>query len=142
MVLARTVQGKVQGRIEDGTAVFRSIPFARPPVGPLRFAAPGPPEPWDGTRQALSFGPPPPQAGLPRSSDDWLTVNVWSPDPGGSGLPVMVFVYGGSHLRGTASNPPWPRACRRAVGCWRSAPAWEWGRPGWSAACSRGRTRR
>jgi para-nitrobenzyl esterase len=63
MVLARTVQGKVQGRTEDGTAVFRGIPFARPPVGSLRFAAPRPPEPWDGTRQALSFGPPPPAGG-------------------------------------------------------------------------------
>ncbi|MFB4263232.1 carboxylesterase/lipase family protein [Nonomuraea sp. GTA35] len=116
MVLARTVQGKVQGRIEDGIAVFRGIPFARPPVGPLRFAAPRPPEPWDGTRQALSFGPPPPQAGLPRSSDDWLTVNVWSPDPGGSGLPVMVFVYGGSYLRGTASNPMYDGAGLAAQG--------------------------
>ena len=71
-------------------AVFRGIPFAEPPVGELRFAAPRPVRRWDGVREAVSFGPPPPQAaafgmdsagaGTP-SDDDWLTVNVWSPEP-------------------------------------------------------------
>ena len=58
---ARTTAGAVRGRWEDGLAVFRGIPFARPPVGRLRFAAPHPPQPWAGTRDAFTFGPPPPQ---------------------------------------------------------------------------------
>ena len=44
-------------------AVFRGIPFAEPPVGALRFAAPRPVAAWDGVREALAFGPPPPQSG-------------------------------------------------------------------------------
>ena len=57
----RTTAGTVQGRHEDGLAVFRGIPFARPPVGALRFQAPQPAEPWAGTRDASEFGAPPPQ---------------------------------------------------------------------------------
>src|SRR3954468_14185234 len=80
---ARLTSGSVCGRIEYGVAVFRGMPFARPPVGELRLAAPEPVEPWDGVREAVAFGPPPPQSpvmGAPvaRDSDaDWLTVNVW-----------------------------------------------------------------
>ncbi|HWG12924.1 MAG TPA: carboxylesterase family protein, partial [Streptosporangiaceae bacterium] len=104
----RTTAGLVTGRDEDGLSVFRGIPFARPPVGPLRFQAPQPPEPWAGTRAADEFGAPPPQpkgravtappgAGDP---DNWLTVNVWSPGPGGARLPVMVWIYGGAYVAG------------------------------------------
>ena len=104
--VVRIAGGAVRGRLEDGVAVFRGIPFAQPPVGALRFAAPQPVPPWDGVREAGEFGPPPPQsrllsAPLPRpapgvDATDWLTVNVWSPSlgatvPGQSGgLPVMV----------------------------------------------------
>jgi len=49
----------VRGTVE-GVPVFRGVPFARPPLADLRFAPPGP---WDGARDALAFGPPPPQAG-------------------------------------------------------------------------------
>jgi len=92
VVEARTTTGRVRGTVED-VPVFRGIPFARPPVGDLRFAAPMPPRPWDGVRDALAFGPPPPQAGAfgmdaLAGGEDWLTLNVWSPDPGpGAGLP-------------------------------------------------------
>ena len=82
---ARTVAGTVRGRREGGLEVFRGIPFAQPPVGAARFAAPRPVDGWDGVREAFAFGPPPPQeqagpepeapAGLP-AGDDWLTVNV------------------------------------------------------------------
>ncbi len=60
-VVVRTRAGAVGGRREDGTAVFRGIPFAPPPVGHLRFRAPEPAERWDGVREADAFGPPPPQ---------------------------------------------------------------------------------
>ncbi|MEU7133556.1 carboxylesterase family protein [Streptomyces sp. NPDC046261] len=106
----RTVQGTVRGRTEKGLAVFRGIPYARPPVGELRFAAPQPPPSWDGTRDAVEFGPPPPQSGPFRTpggipGTDWLTLNVWSPDAGGSGLPVLVWITGGAYLAGAASDP-------------------------------------
>ena len=58
---ARTTAGAVRGRWEDGLAVFRGIPFARPPVGRLRFAAPRPPATLGGTGAAFTFGPPPPE---------------------------------------------------------------------------------
>src|ERR1700730_11245240 len=97
--VVRTAGGLVRGRARGGGAIFRGIPFAQPPVGDLRFAAPRPARPWDGTRDAKAFGPPPPQSAYavtpaPAAAhgtdpDDWLTVNVFTPDPGAAGLPVM-----------------------------------------------------
>ena len=111
--VVRTAAGQVRGRAEDGVAVFRGIPFAQPPVGDLRFAAPRPVRPWDGVREAACFGPPPPQSGFlltPMAApapgtdpDDWLTVNVFSPDLGAARLPVMVWIYGGAYRFGASS---------------------------------------
>ena len=111
--VVRTAGGLVRGRAKDGVAVFRGIPFAQPPVGDLRFAAPRPARPWDGVREAAAFGPPPPQSGFlltPMSPaapdadpDDWLTVNVFSPDLGAARLPVMVWIYGGAYRFGASS---------------------------------------
>ncbi|WP_055523897.1 carboxylesterase/lipase family protein [Streptomyces graminilatus] len=107
----RTAAGVVRGRLEGGTAVFRGIPFAQPPVGELRFAAPRPAGRWDGVREAFAFGPPPPQeelvpAGAPSAGDDWLTVNVWTPgaDPAAR-RPVLVWIYGGAYKLGSADDP-------------------------------------
>ncbi|MFI6494534.1 carboxylesterase/lipase family protein [Streptomyces sp. NPDC050564] len=110
----RATAGALRGSREAGVAVFRGIPFADPPVGPLRFAAPSPVRRWDGVRAAVSYGPPPPQGGhfgmdtLSQDAvgDDWLTVNVWSPEPGpGAGLPVMVWIQGGAYTIGTSGLP-------------------------------------
>ncbi|MFE5872980.1 carboxylesterase/lipase family protein [Streptomyces roseifaciens] len=109
----RTVAGVVRGTCEAGAAVFRGIPFAEPPVGPLRFAAPRPVRRWDGVRDAVSYGPPPPQGGhfgmdalAQDAGDDWLTVNVRSPEPGpGAGLPVMVWIHGGAYTIGMSGLP-------------------------------------
>ena len=107
----RLTSGSVRGRTEDGLAVFRGMPFARPPVGELRLAAPMPVEPWEGVREAVAFGPPPPQSsvmGAPAARDtdgDWLTVNVWSPDPGAARLPVMVWIHGGGYVYGWSGDP-------------------------------------
>ena len=124
----RIAGGAVRGRLEGGVAVFRGMPFALPPVGELRFAAPHPVPPWDGVRDAGEFGPPPPQSRLtpmllpPLASaadpSDWLTVNVWSPSLGATGsaegraastegraaLPVMVWIYGGAYRAGTSAQ--------------------------------------
>jgi para-nitrobenzyl esterase len=109
----RAAAGRVRGSREAGVAVFRGIPFAEPPVGVLRFAAPRPVQDWSGVREALSYGPPPPQAGhfgmdtlSQDAGDDWLTVNVWSPEPGpGAGLPVMVWIQGGGYGIGMSGLP-------------------------------------
>ncbi|MET8451035.1 carboxylesterase family protein [Streptomyces sp. NPDC005209] len=114
--VVRTATGAVRGRHEDSLAVFRGIPFAEPPVGEARFQAPRPARPWSGTREAYAFGPPPPQdlgvqgnavaaTGGP-ADDDWLTVNVWTPEADRSaGRPVMVWIYGGSYKMGHAGQP-------------------------------------
>ncbi|WP_219464967.1 carboxylesterase/lipase family protein [Nonomuraea rhizosphaerae] len=107
----RTTAGVLRGGRETGLAVFRGIPFAEPPVGALRFAAPQPARGWDGVRPALEFGPPPPQSGLLGASqdsagDDWLTLNVWTPSPDpAAGLPVMVWIPGGGYVGGNSSLP-------------------------------------
>ncbi|MCX4631927.1 carboxylesterase family protein [Streptomyces sp. NBC_01443] len=110
----RAAAGALRGSREAGVAVFRGIPYAEPPVGALRFAAPRPVEGWSGVREAVSYGPPPPQAGVfgmdalaqDAAGDDWLTLNVWSPEPGpGAGLPVMVWIHGGAYVIGMSGLP-------------------------------------
>src|SRR6266700_2650627 len=110
----RAAAGRLRGGREAGVAVFRGIPFAEPPVGALRFAAPRPVRGWSGVREALSYGPPPPQGGhfgmdalaQDAAGDDWLTVNVWSPEPDpGAGLPVMVWIQGGGYVIGMSGLP-------------------------------------
>lgn len=111
----------MRGRYEQGVATFKGIPFAAPPVGQWRFAAPVPPQPWDGVREASTFSPTPPQGdssqripGLDlrplfgegwRKGDDYLTLNIWTPDTAAQGLPVMVFIYGGAFVAGASSTP-------------------------------------
>ncbi|MEI5527204.1 carboxylesterase family protein [Streptomyces brasiliscabiei] len=114
-LVVRTAAGAVRGRAEDGLTVFRGIPFAEPPVGEARFAAPRPVSAWDGTREAYAFGPPPPQdLGIQGrtgtldapTGDDWLTVNVWTPDADPAARrPVMVWIYGGAYKLGHSGSP-------------------------------------
>ena len=111
-----TSAGTVRGRWEDGVAVYRGVPFAAPPVGPRRFAAPQPAEPWEGVRDASRFGPPPPQPGRATRGDDWLNLAVWTPDPGGSGLPVVVWISGGGYLRCDSADPYLTGAAVAAAG--------------------------
>ncbi|MGK8524904.1 carboxylesterase/lipase family protein [Nocardia asteroides] len=101
------------GRWEKSVAVFRGIPYAQPPFGALRFMAPVRARSWDGVRDASQFGPPVPQAGFAGSSEsgaderaaNCLTLNVWTPDPGCAGLPVMVWIHGGGYQEGSSANP-------------------------------------
>ncbi|MFF4366875.1 carboxylesterase/lipase family protein [Streptomyces sp. NPDC001594] len=115
---AGTGHGVVEGRWEaGGTAVFRGVPYAAPPTGPLRFAAPRPPDAWEGVRDAGAFGPTAPKVPYPPAfaallsdpeipGEDCLTVNVWTPDPApGARLPVMVWIHGGAHTRGSSAVP-------------------------------------
>jgi para-nitrobenzyl esterase len=110
-----TRNGAVRGATEGGVHAFRGVPYAAPPVGPLRFAAPVPAPAWDGERDATAYGPTP--AKLPPTppfdqilsdpivpGDDVLNLNVWTPraDPD-AGLPVLVWIHGGAFRGGTGA---------------------------------------
>ena len=108
----RIAQGELAGTSRDGVAAFRSIPYAAPPVGALRWKAPAAPAAWHGVRAADAYGPVCPQppvdwAGhdLDRTSEDCLTLNVWTPDTAQSAqLPVMVWFHGGGYTNGAGSQ--------------------------------------
>ncbi len=111
--------GAVSGVTEDGVDVFKGVPYAQPPVGPLRWRAALAPRPWAGTRDATRFGPaclqktkltPAEQdaegAAPKEVSEDCLTLNVWTPAAKTDHpLPVMVWLHGGGHVAGTGALP-------------------------------------
>jgi para-nitrobenzyl esterase len=101
--------GRIEGAEQGGVLVFRGIPYAAPPVGPLRFRAPEPPRPWHGVRDGRTPGPTAPQIlGLmrevPAQSEDCLQLNVWTPALSGR-RPVLVFLHGGAFTTGTSAHP-------------------------------------
>ena len=102
----RTTLGTVVGT-EGAVRSWKGIPFARPPVGELRWKPPQPAIPWKGARDARRFGNDCMQSPWILSSgqsvsEDCLTLNVWAPRrSGGRRLPVLVFIYGGAYLGGT-----------------------------------------
>jgi para-nitrobenzyl esterase len=99
----RTPAGALRGEHLDGVRVFRGIPFAQPPVGPLRFRAPVKVEPWKGERDATQFGTSPMQYGETRipHSEDCLYLNIWAPEGKGP-FPVYVWIHGGGFIGGHA----------------------------------------
>src|SRR5690242_3481977 len=113
-VLAETRRGRVRGLAEGGLAVFRGIPYARPPIGPRRFGPPEPAESWTGTHDATLFGPSAPQngaligpimsLGIGRTDEDCLYLNVWTPAADGRRRPVLVWIHGGAFLLGSGSQ--------------------------------------
>src|SRR5207237_585878 len=63
--VVKTGYGEVRGGTEDGVAVFKGLPYAAPPFGERRLQPPGRPEPWDGVRDALAYGPTAPHGPYP-----------------------------------------------------------------------------
>lgn len=115
-VVVDTKYGKVSGKRENGVCVWKGIPFAKPPVGRLRFRRPEPPEPWVGIREALEYSlaaPQPPFGSfknvLPVNekgqsmSEDCLYLNIWSPAADGGRRPVMVWIHGGYYNIGSGT---------------------------------------
>ena len=117
--VVETRSGAVEGVAEGESTAYRGIPYARPPVGDLRWRAPQPAEPWQKLRVADSFGPdcmqiPYKADAAPlgvKPSEDCLYLNVWTPAARPRAkLPVMVWIYGGGFVNGGSSPPTfhWP----------------------------------
>ncbi|MBW0012115.1 carboxylesterase/lipase family protein [Mycobacterium sp.] len=126
-IRARTTAGIVEGFTRDGVHRWRSIPYARPPVGRLRFRAPQPPLPWSGVRHCHGFANCAPQQrrytmlGFGRyqpMSEDCLTLNVVTPEHRDhEPMPVMVFIHGGGYFLGSSATPLYDGAALARRGC-------------------------
>lgn len=113
-VVVPVTGGRVRGEEVDGVWSFLGVPYAAPPIGPLRWRPPQPPAPWSGVRPATAFGPIAPQApatagmsvpGDPtEQSEDCLSLNVWTPALDAGRRPVMVWVHGGGFTSGTGAS--------------------------------------
>ena len=99
---------------------YRGIPYAQPPVGALRWAAPQPLPAWTSPRSATAFGAICPQDGTATGdSEDCLFLNVWTPQAAvqrGKRLPVMVFLHGGAFVYGAGSLPAYDGSYLAASG--------------------------
>lgn len=111
--VVETRSGKVRGVPLQGAIAFRGIPYARAPIGALRFREPAAPEPWTGVKSCEAFGPPavqPPGMGVMPAlradqSEDCLSLNVWTPGLDRSARrPVMVWVHGGGFVNGSGAE--------------------------------------
>jgi para-nitrobenzyl esterase len=91
-------QGRLRGSVADGVGWFLGVPYAPPPVGELRWRAPGAPPSWAGERDATRAGP------VCSAQEDCLYLNVVRPAGArpGQKLPVMVWIHGGAFVAGTS----------------------------------------
>lgn len=106
--------GKVEGKTAKGMRIFKGIPYAAAPVGPLRWAPPQPAAAWQDALDASKFGPacmqPNPRGpsiyawDLPATSEDCLSLNIWTPE-NAKGAPVFVWIHGGALTSGSAGDP-------------------------------------
>ena len=106
-----TDRGLVQGKQAEGIDQFLGVPYATPPVGPLRWQAPQPVRPWPGVRSATSYGNRCPQLasgnGPREDTEDCLYLNVFTPSGYGThgrGLPVLVMIHGGGLVNGAGDQ--------------------------------------
>lgn len=109
--IADTIYGKVKGEHKSGYLQFLGIPFAKPPVGELRFRKPQKPDSWDGIKECMAFGAYCCQPGIPDvidkripQSEDCLTLNIFTPACDGKKRPVAIWIHGGAYLTGNACS--------------------------------------
>lgn len=105
----QTLTGKVKGTLENKVCVWRGIPYAKAPVGELRFCAPQAAESWQGVKETIDFGYTAPQPksslnGKKAQKEDCLFLNIWSPKADGKKRPVMVWIHGGGFVVGSSSS--------------------------------------
>jgi para-nitrobenzyl esterase len=101
-----TPSGSLRGENAGGVRIFRGVPFAQPPVGPLRFLPSVSIEPWKSERDATSFSAAPMQPAQPEvpHSEDCLYLNIWAPEGSGP-FPVFLWIHGGGFTGGHAFEP-------------------------------------
>ena len=106
-----TTHGSIEGRVNGAHRSFLGIPYAAPPTGPRRFAAPAEPTAWSGVREATSYGPSAPQgpSRLPGmevgpTDEDCLTLNVFTPEADSGKRPVLFWIHGGGFTAGSGSQ--------------------------------------
>lgn len=105
--------GAISGLSEGGLHIYKGVPFAAPPIGELRWRPPVAAAAWTGTRKAEAFQPACMQTGVsmpgetpPAVSEDCLYLNIWTPAKSArERLPVIVWIYGGGLINGSASMP-------------------------------------
>lgn len=115
LIQVNTAEGPVRGAAEDGLAIFRGVPFARPPIGSLRFKAPVPPavrsEVLDATATAAICPQLPSRLSVAlgeqggHHDEDCLTLTIWSPLPVNGSRPVVVWIHGGAFGSGGGALP-------------------------------------
>ena len=127
--VVKTVHGELRGSVADGVHAFLGVPYAAPPFGANRFRPPRPVKPWSGVRDATRFGAEPPQVAPPDAggavaapehaaiAEDCLNLNVWTPDPGRAGLPVMVWIQGGMFEISTTASYNGSHFARDGIVC-------------------------
>ncbi len=108
-LVVSVADGQIQGKKAGGVDEYLGLPYAAPPVGPLRWRAPQPPAHWHGIRAATSFAPHCPQLpgvfGRASTSEDCLYLNVFAPAAHRhSGLPVMLWIHGGALVAGESDD--------------------------------------
>lgn len=122
-VITRTIveQGSVEGVEENGLGVFKAIPYAKPPVGELRWREPVPFGKWEGVYKTTEYAKMPPQqqgrtSDSSRWSEDCLYLNVITPAKSkGEKLPVMVWIHGGGFATGNYTSPMGTNLAKRGV---------------------------
>lgn len=118
--MENTKYGKIVGieNHQNGIRAWLGVPYAKPPVGELRWKAPRDPEPWNGVREATRFAGQSAQlAGLQlHGTEDCLYLNIWRPATTEKNLPVFVFVHGGGNFYGSGEMFKGDRLAKRLNG--------------------------
>jgi para-nitrobenzyl esterase len=114
-----TKYGKLEGSFENGMYVFKGIPYAKQPVGDLRWLPPKPSGKWDGVKPAKKYGAISPQNQMPMAvnmpgmpdfskeilDEGCLYMNIWTPGLDDARRPVIFWIHGGAFIIGAGNEP-------------------------------------